>query len=99
MCIRDRLMVQYCSGGKWGLLLRRPLEAATRTLPLIFGYWVVSALFMKRLYLWAQYTNQSAPDAAWKSGLITEIQRHCLNFKRPMLNPTTYVVVMLLSFA
>src|SRR6185503_10871302 len=22
------LMVQYCSGGKWGLLLRRPLEAA-----------------------------------------------------------------------
>ena len=23
------LMVQYCSGGKWGLLLRRPLEAAT----------------------------------------------------------------------
>src|SRR3569833_4317463 len=26
------LMVQYCSGGKWGLLLRRPLEAATRTL-------------------------------------------------------------------
>ncbi len=21
------LMVQYCSGGKWGLLLRRPLEA------------------------------------------------------------------------
>ena len=24
------LMVQYCSGGKWGLLLRRPLEAMTR---------------------------------------------------------------------
>jgi hypothetical protein len=30
------LMVQYCSGGKWGLLLRRPLEAMSRTLPLIF---------------------------------------------------------------
>src|SRR5512146_115420 len=30
------LMVQYCSGGKWGLLLRRPLEAATRVLPLTF---------------------------------------------------------------
>ena len=36
------LMVQYCSGGKWGLLLRRPLEAMTRTLPLVFAYWVVS---------------------------------------------------------
>src|SRR5271157_5305158 len=28
------LMVQYCTGGKWGLLLRRPLEAMSRTLPL-----------------------------------------------------------------
>jgi hypothetical protein len=93
------LMVQYCSGGKWGLLLRRPLEAATRTLPLIFGYWVVSALFMKRLYLWAQYTNPNDTAAALKSGLISEIQAHCLDFKRPMLNPFTYVVVMLLCFA
>jgi hypothetical protein len=93
------LMVQYCSGGKWGLLLRRPLEAMTRSLPLVFGYWVVSAVFMKRLYLWAQYTNQSDTDAAWKSGLISEFQAHCLNFKRPMLNPTTYIVVMLICFA
>src|SRR5690242_4547383 len=87
------LMVQYCSGGKYGLLLRRPLEAATRTLPLVFAYWVVSVFFMKRLFLWARYTNTSDTDAAWKSGLISEIQAHCLNFKRPMLNPTTYVVV------
>ena len=28
-------MLQYVSGGKWGLLLRRPLEAMTRTLPLV----------------------------------------------------------------
>ena len=34
------LMVQYCSGGKWGLLLRRPLEAMSRTLPLILIYWL-----------------------------------------------------------
>ncbi len=93
------LMVQYCSGGKWGLILRRPLEAATRTLPLIFGYWVVSALFMKRLYLWAQYTNPNDTAAALKQGLINEAQAHCLDFKRPMLNPTTYIVVMLLCFA
>ena len=38
------LMVQYCSGGKYGLLLRRPLEAMSRTLPLVFLYWVVIAL-------------------------------------------------------
>jgi len=32
------LMVQYVSGGKWGLLLRRPLEAMSRTLPIVFVY-------------------------------------------------------------
>ena len=53
------LMVQYCSGGKWGLLLRRPFEAMSRTLPLVFVYWVVVAIFMKRLYLWAQFTTVS----------------------------------------
>jgi len=41
------LMVQYLSGGKWGLLLRRPLEAMSRTLPLVFVYWVVVALSLK----------------------------------------------------
>jgi hypothetical protein len=93
------LMVQYCSGGKWGLLLRRPLEAATRTLPLIFAYWVVSVFFMKRLFLWARYTNPSDTAEALKTGLISEMQAHCLNFKRPMLNPTTYIIVTLICFA
>lgn len=93
------LMVQYVSGGKWGLLLRRPLEAMSRTLPLVFAYWVVSALFMKKLYLWAQYTNASDTAAALKAGLINEIQAHCLDFKRPMLNPGTYVWVSVLCFA
>src|SRR3954469_24362385 len=63
------LMVQYVSGGKWGLLLRRPLEAATRVLPLIFAYWVVSVFFIKHLYQWAMYTNVSATAEAMKSGL------------------------------
>ena len=50
------LMVQYCSGGKWGLLLRRPLEAMSRTLPLVFVYWLVVAIFMKKLYICGQTT-------------------------------------------
>ena len=90
------LMVQYCSGGKWGLLLRRPLEAMSRTLPLVFVYWVVVALEVKRLYLWAQVGDVSA---ALKSGFINEIQAHAIEFKRPMLNPGTFVWVSLLCFA
>ncbi len=93
------LMVQYCSGGKWGLLLRRPLEAMSRTLPLVFVYWVVVALEMKKLYLWAQFTSESDTATALKSGLINEIQAHCLDFKRPMLNPASFVWVSVLCFA
>jgi hypothetical protein len=90
------LMVQYCSGGKWGLLLRRPLEAMSRTLPLVFGYWVVVAIFMKKLYLWAAVTDV---QAALKSGWINEVQAHAIEFKRPMLNPLSFTWVSMLCFA
>ncbi len=93
------LMVQYCSGGKWGLLLRRPLEAMSRTLPLILVYWLVIAIFMKRLYLWAQYTSDSETATALSKGLISEIQKHCMDFKRPMLNPGAFWYVSLFCFA
>jgi hypothetical protein len=90
------LMVQYLSGGKWGLLLRRPLEAMSRTLPLVFLYWVVIALSLKKLYLWAAVDDVSA---ALKSGWINEAQAHAIEFKRPLLNPTAFIAVSLLCFA
>src|SRR5579871_5875923 len=94
------LMVQYCSGGKYGLLLRRPLEAMTRTLPLVFGYWVVVAIFQGRLYMWA---NHAIVDKDLSLGLITPDQvetiDHCIRFKHGMLNPTMFVVSGLICFA
>jgi hypothetical protein len=90
------LMVQYCSGGKYGLLLRRPLEAMSRTLPLVLVYWVVVAIFQKKLYLWAYVTDVAA---ALKAGKITEIEAHCIAFKRPMLNIGAFWWVGLLCFA
>jgi len=94
------LMVQYCSGGKWGLLLRRPLEAMSRTLPLVFVYWLVIVIWMKKLYLWAQIDGSKAEDvaAALKSGLINEVQAHAIEFKRPMLQPDMFVTVGLFCF-
>ncbi|HEV2325376.1 MAG TPA: hypothetical protein VGS10_15595 [Terracidiphilus sp.] len=92
------LMVQYCSGGKWGLLLRRPLEAMSRTLPLVFLYWVVVALppVMNRLYLWARIKNVGA---ALKAGIISEEEAHCIAFKRPMLSIHGFWYVGLFCFA
>jgi hypothetical protein len=93
------LMVQYCSGGKWGLLLRRPLEAMARSLPIVLVYWFVVALNMKRLYLWARFNGVSDTTAALKAGWINEIQKHCIDFKRPMLNPGMFWFVGALCFA
>lgn len=90
------LMVQYCSGGKYGLLLRRPLEAMSRTLPLVFVYWLVVAIFQKKLYLWARVTDVAA---ALKAGTITEIEAHCIAFKRPMLSIHGFWYVGLFCFA
>ena len=93
------LMVQYCTGGKWGLLLRRPLEAMSRTLPLVLVYWFVVALNMKRLYLWAQFTSVQDTATALANGAITEIQAHCLDYKRGMLSPAMFWIVGALCFA
>lgn len=77
------LMVQWCSGGKWGLLLRRPLEAMSRTLPLLFLMFLPIAIFAKRLYIWARFTN---PESALHAGLIDAMQAHAIAYKRPYLN-------------
>jgi hypothetical protein len=89
------LMLQYVTGGKWGLLLRRPLEAMSRTLPLVFAYWMVTSLTLRKLYLWAAVKNVSM---ALKSGWINEAQAHAIEFKRPMLNPMTYGATGLVCF-
>ena len=77
------LMVQWCSGGKWGLLIRRPLEAMSRTLPLIFLMFLPIAVFARRLYIWARVTD---PEAALHSGLIDAMQAHAIAYKRPWLH-------------
>ena len=94
------LMVQYCSGGKWGLLLRRPLEAMSRTLPLIFAYWAVIVIFMKDLYLWdSPAMVQHGVDKGWINADQLEMIKHCIDFKRPMLNPHAFVISGLICFA
>src|SRR6267154_3940028 len=45
------VMLQHLTSGHWGIVIRRPLEAATRTLPLIAAFFLPLALFgMQHLY-------------------------------------------------
>ena len=93
------LMVQYCSGGKWGLLIRRPLEAMSRTLWVSALLFVPILVFMKKLYLWARYTNPSEVAHALSQGLINKAQAHALNWKHPMFSPVSVVVQLVICFA
>ncbi len=60
------LMVQYLSGGVWGIILRRPFEAALRTLPMMTVLFLPIPLFgMHSLYEWTH--AEAANDAVIQS--------------------------------
>ncbi len=46
------LMVQYLSGGLWGLVIRRFLEAGAKVLPLMFVLFLPILIFRLHLYRW-----------------------------------------------
>ena len=46
------LMLQHLTGGGWGLVIRRPLEAATRTLPLMLLLFIPIAVGTGIVYPW-----------------------------------------------
>ncbi len=92
------LMLQYVSGGKWGLLLRRPLEAMSRALLFVFILWFPVAIFMKRLYQWAAFPNDAATAQGLANHLMTKEQALTMIAKRTMLSPSAFWVQSLLVF-
>jgi len=60
------LMVQFLSGGLWGLLARRVLEASARTWPLLVLLFLPIAFHLDVLYPWAR------PDAALDPLLVSK---------------------------
>ncbi len=77
------LMVQYLSGGGWGLFSRRVFEASARTLPIVAILFVPIALSLPVLYEWAR------PEAVNDAAIQT---------KAAFLNPTFFYVRAALYF-
>jgi hypothetical protein len=92
------LMLQYVSGGKWGLLLRRPLEAMTRTIWLVGLMFVPIFFFWKHLYQWAAFPTAGAVAEALSNHAVTLEQAMTLNAKRAMLNPAAAIIQTVLIF-
>jgi hypothetical protein len=67
------LLLQHLTGGAWGLVIRRVLEAATRTLPLMAVLFIPIVLGAHQIYPW---TN---PEKMAKTPALTEKARLYLN--------------------
>src|SRR5450631_2477463 len=48
------LMIRHLTGGGWGMVIRRILGAAMRTVPLLAALFIPIILGIKKLYIWAQ---------------------------------------------
>jgi len=82
------LMVQYVSGGKWGQILRRPLEAMTRTIWMIIVLLLPILLLGKHLYQWMAFPTAADKLNAYHAGLMTQEEQLTAQSKVAMLNPT-----------
>ena len=60
------LMVQHLSGGVWGIVLRRPFEAAVRTIPFMALLFLPIAFGMQSIYPW------SVPGAAANDPILQQ---------------------------
>jgi hypothetical protein len=47
------LMIQHLTGGRWGLAIRRLLEAGTRTLPVLLLFFIPVVVGLGKIYPWA----------------------------------------------
>jgi hypothetical protein len=79
------LMLQYMTGGEWGILIRRPLGAAARTMTWMAVLFIPIAIGIPHIYAWAN----------------PEIVAHdpVLQLKQPYLNPTSFLIRTAIYFA
>jgi len=69
------LMLQYTTGGEWGLMIRRPLGAGARTMMWMVLFFIPIAIGMKYLYPWMNL------DWARRDAVVSQKLAY-LNWKR-----------------
>src|ERR1051325_884941 len=79
------LMLQHLTGGVWGLVIRRVLEASTRTLPLMLILFIQVVLGLKQIYPWTSSAFMSQTDG--------------LRQKISYLNPGFFIIRAAIYFA
>lgn len=81
------LMLQHLTGGHWGIVIRRPLEAATRTL------WLVVVLFVPILFgMGTLYREWLSPELL-KEAPLSPFQQHYLTYNYFIIRSAIYFLV------
>jgi hypothetical protein len=87
------LMLQHLTGGHWGIVIRRPLESATRALPLVVFLFL--PIFWGMKYLYSSWLT--APSSG--EGALSEFQRSYLTTNKFITRAVIYFAIwMLLMF-
>lgn len=81
------LMVHFVSGGAWGVMIRRPLEAGTRTLYVMWLLFLPLLILAPKLYVWA--------DPAHAADKIVQAKHLYLNVQFLWIRWLIYGVVWL----
>ncbi len=79
------LMLQYLTGGEWGLMIRRPLGASARTILVMLVLFIPIVIGMRYIYPWAN------PDVV--------AHDHILQAKQRYLNPAAWIIRSAVYFA
>jgi hypothetical protein len=94
------IMIQYLTGGNWGLMLRPTLEAASRTLPLMALLFLPIVFGMDYVYEWSRFEKVHHHPELVDQPLYAGIEPHDheLEHKLPMLNQMFFFVRVVVYF-
>ncbi|MGA8428190.1 MAG: hypothetical protein WB729_00100 [Candidatus Sulfotelmatobacter sp.] len=84
------LMIRHLTGGGWGMVIRRILGAAMRTVPLLAVLFIPIIFGMHHLYIWAQPLDQVADK---------HLREHLENITKTYLTTTGFVYRAVFYFA
>ncbi len=90
------LMLQHLTGGHWGILIRRPLESATRVLWLVAAFAVPLVFGMK--YLYTTHTVGGETRIGWLSAPATGQEGALSDLQQSYLTHNFFIVRIVVYF-
>jgi hypothetical protein len=84
------LMIRHLTGGGWGMVIRRILGAAMRTVPLLALLFIPVIFGIRRLYIWAQPLDQVADK---------HLREHLENITKTYLTTNGFILRAVFYFA